>query len=179
MVFSSAVFLFAFFPVYIAVVTLVRNIRACNVLLVIMSLVFYAWGEPVYILLMLFSIFVNYLLALPAEKYRDGDSVKKRAFLSLAIVFNLTALGLFKYAGFLVSTFNTVTGSLIPVLCSLQRSADSASCGNIILHISNHELCDRRISRRLFSSTEYRKIHFVCFILSAAYRGTYCQISRY
>lgn len=115
MVFSSAVFLFAFFPVYIAVVTLVRNIRACNVLLVIMSLVFYAWGEPVYILLMLFSIFVNYLLALPAEKYRDGDSVKKRAFLSLAIVFNLTALGLFKYAGFLVSTFNTVTGSLIPV----------------------------------------------------------------
>ena len=115
MVFSSAVFLFAFFPVYIAVVTLVRNIRACNVLLVIMSLVFYAWGEPVYILLMLFSIFVNYLLALPAEKYRDVDSVKKRAFLSLAIVFNLTALGLFKYAGFLVSTFNTVTGSLIPV----------------------------------------------------------------
>ena len=71
MVFSSAAFLFAFFPVYIVVVALVRNIKACNVLLVVMSLLFYAWGEPVYILLMLLSIFVNYLIALPAEKYRD------------------------------------------------------------------------------------------------------------
>lgn len=115
MVFSSTVFLFAFFPVYIAVVSLIRNIRACNVLLVIMSLFFYAWGEPVYVLLMLLSIFINYLIALPAEKIRYGDSVKKRALLSLSIVFNLTALGLFKYAGFLVTTINSVSGASIPV----------------------------------------------------------------
>ena len=115
MVFSSTVFLFAFFPLYIAVVSLVRNIRACNVLLVIMSLFFYAWGEPVYILLMLFSILINYLIALPAEKYCDNDSIKKRTLLSLSIVFNLTALGLFKYAGFLVSTINSLSGLSIPV----------------------------------------------------------------
>ena len=115
MVFSSAVFLFAFFPVYIAVVALVRNIKACNVLLTVMSLLFYAWGEPVYILLMLFSIVVNYFIALPAEKYRDGDSLPKRTLLSLAVIFNLTALGLFKYAGFLASTFNSVSGASLPV----------------------------------------------------------------
>ena len=115
MVFSSAAFLFAFFPVYIAVVALVRNIRACNVLLVIMSLFFYAWGEPVYILLMLLSILVNYLIALPAERLRDGDSVQKRTLLSLAVIYNLTALGLFKYAGFLVSTVNAVAGMSLPV----------------------------------------------------------------
>ena len=115
MVFSSAAFLFAFFPVYIAVVALVRNIKACNVLLTIMSLLFYAWGEPVYILLMLLSITVNYLIALPAEKYREGDSIKRRTLLSLAVIYNLTALGLFKYAGFLVSTLNSVAGMSLPV----------------------------------------------------------------
>ena len=115
MVFSSAAFLFAFFPVYIAVVALIRNIKACNVLLVIMSLLFYAWGEPVYILLMLLSIFVNYLIALPAEKYKDNDSLKKRTLLSLAVIYNLTALGLFKYAGFLVDTLNSLAGTSLPV----------------------------------------------------------------
>lgn len=115
MVFSSAAFLFAFFPVYIAVVALIRNIKACNVLLVIMSLLFYAWGEPVYILLMLLSIFVNYLIALPAEKYKDNDSLKKCTLLSLAVIYNLTALGLFKYAGFLVDTLNSLAGTSLPV----------------------------------------------------------------
>ena len=114
MVFSSAAFLFAFFPVYIGVVALVRNIKACNVLLIIMSLVFYAWGEPVYILLMLFSILINYLIALPAERYRESDSIQRRTLLALAIVYNLTALGLFKYAGFLTDTFNSIAGTSVP-----------------------------------------------------------------
>ncbi len=115
MVFSSAAFLFAFFPLYIMVVTFVRHIKVCNVLLVIMSLIFYAWGEPVYILLMLFSITVNYFLALPAESLAEGDSIKKRALLSLAIVFDLTMLGLFKYAGFFVSTINSAFSLSVPV----------------------------------------------------------------
>lgn len=115
MVFSSAAFLFAFFPLYIAVVALVRKIKLCNFLLLIMSLVFYAWGEPVYILLMLFSITVNYFIALPAEKYSGSDSVKKRTLLSLSVVFNLTMLGLFKYAGFFVSTVNAIAGTSFSV----------------------------------------------------------------
>ena len=115
MVFSSAAFLFAFFPVYIAVVALIRNIRVCNVFLVILSLLFYAWGEPVYILLMLFSITVNYVIALLSEKCAESERVKKRVLLSLSVIYNLTALGLFKYAGFFVSTLNSLTGSSFPV----------------------------------------------------------------
>ena len=115
MVFSSAAFLFAFFPVYIAVVALVRNTRASNALLVVMSLLFYAWGEPVYILLMLLSITVNYLIALPAEKHRHRDSVRRRALLSLAVIYNLTVLALFKYSGFLVGSFNSIVGTSLPV----------------------------------------------------------------
>lgn len=115
MVFSSVAFLFAFFPVYVAVVALVRHIRICNVLLVVMSLFFYAWGEPVYVLLMLLSITLNYLIALPAEKYVESDCIKKRALISLSVVYNLTMLALFKYAGFIVSSVNAVLGSAIPV----------------------------------------------------------------
>ena len=66
MVFSSAIFLFAFFPFYLLAVSCVRNIRVSNAILLVMSLLFYAWGEPVYLLLMLASMGVNYLLALPA-----------------------------------------------------------------------------------------------------------------
>lgn len=110
MVFSSAAFLFAFFPVYLLIVSCVRNLRINNILLLIMSLIFYAWGEPVYILLMLFSMLMNYLLALPAAKYASNDCIKRRTFLSVAVIFNITVLGLFKYAGFLVSTINSIFG---------------------------------------------------------------------
>lgn len=115
MVFSSAIFLFAFFVVYILIVTFVRNVRVSNILLLIMSMIFYAWGEPIYILLMLFSMLVNYLLALPAGKYVDNDCVKKRTLLALVVVFNLSLLGLFKYAGFLVSTVNSIFGLSLSV----------------------------------------------------------------
>lgn len=115
MVFSSAIFLFAFFPLYLLVVSCVRNVRVSNAILLVMSLVFYAWGEPAYILLMLLSMLVNYLLALPAERCGTRDSLKRRVLLGLDVVFNLTLLGLFKYAGFLVTSVNALFGMAIPV----------------------------------------------------------------
>ena len=115
MVFSSAVFLFAFFPLYILVVSCVRNVKACNIILLIMSLIFYAWGEPAYILLMLFSMLVNYLIALPAESCWNEPGIKRQTLLSLDVIFNLTLLGVFKYAGFAVSSFNALFGAAIPI----------------------------------------------------------------
>lgn len=115
MVFSSAAFLFAFFPIYLLIVLCVRNLRINNILLLIMSLIFYAWGEPFYILLMLFSMLVNYLLALPAAKYANNDCIRRRTFLSIAAIFNITLLGIFKYAGFLMNTINSVCGLGLPV----------------------------------------------------------------
>ncbi len=115
MVFSSAVFLFAFFPLYILVVSLVRNVKVCNIILMVMSLIFYAWGEPLYILLMLFSMLVNYLVALPAESCGNVNSVKRHTLLALDVIFNLTMLGVFKYAGFLVSSVNSIFNAQISV----------------------------------------------------------------
>ena len=65
MVFSSPTFLFLFLPiVFLLSFALRKSIKAGNILLLVMSLLFYAWGEPVYVLLMLFTTFVNYICAL-------------------------------------------------------------------------------------------------------------------
>ncbi len=115
MVFSSAIFLFAFFPLYLLVVSCVGNVRVSNAILLTMSLIFYAWGEPVHILLMLFSMLVNYLIALSAETCRGEHSIRRHTLLALDVIFNLTLLGVFKYAGFAVSSLNALLGTGIPV----------------------------------------------------------------
>ena len=69
MVFSSAVFLFAFLPSVLIIHTLVRNTTVRNILLIVASLLFYAWGEPVYVLLLLASIALNFLLGRFGSRY--------------------------------------------------------------------------------------------------------------
>jgi alginate O-acetyltransferase complex protein AlgI len=99
MVFASPIFLFAFFPAallicYLAGLTKKPDVR--NAALFLFSLLFYAWGEPTYVLVMLASIIVNYLLGLRVQK--------SKALFALAIVFNLGLLGVFKYLDMLIST---------------------------------------------------------------------------
>ncbi len=111
MVFSSLEFLCVFLPIVFILYCIVRNLRARNAILIIASLVFYAYGEPVYILLMLASIVVNYLLALGISKSINH----KKAVLAVAVIANIGALGVFKYAGLLVETVNRIFSSDIPV----------------------------------------------------------------
>ncbi len=117
MVFSSPLFLFYFLPVILLLYYLVprKQIFWKNVVLLIGSLFFYAWGEPVYVLLMLFSIVMDYGLGLwlEHEKTRGGHPGR---VLALAVVLNLLLLGFFKYANFLIGTINGVTGLAIPLL---------------------------------------------------------------
>ena len=103
MVFSSITFLFVFLPVAIVSYYLLPE-RFWNIALLVFSLIFYAWGEPVYILLMLFSITINYLMGLAIE---DQPEKAKSTFL-YTVVLNLFILGFFKYSGFLVDTFNGI-----------------------------------------------------------------------
>lgn len=72
MVFSSSVFLFAFFPLFLAIYFVVPHRTAKNIILLIFSLLFYAWGEPVYVFLMIGSILVNWAFALVLEKLGGG-----------------------------------------------------------------------------------------------------------
>ena len=110
MVFSSLNFLFIFLPVTLAVYLLVP-FRAKNVVLLIASIIFYAWGEPVYVILMLLNIAFNYVTGLRFETARAGKERKK--VLVLGITVNLLLLGFFKYSGFLVSTFDHIFGTQI------------------------------------------------------------------
>lgn len=104
MVFSSNVFLFFFLPGTLLLYYLCPR-RFRNLLLLAVSLVFYSWGEPVYLFLMLFTILLNYLSArrIARAKAAGGDG---KGALRLSLVLNLGLLGFFKYAGFLVQTLN-------------------------------------------------------------------------
>lgn len=107
MVFSSAVFLFAFLPVTVGIYY-ISNARVRNYWLLLTSLFFYAWGEPRYIVLMLCSIVVNYFFGLSIEKVRRRKKFLGRVLLWAAVIFNIGLLGYYKYAGFLVQNLNRV-----------------------------------------------------------------------
>ncbi len=108
MVFSSAVFLFIFLPVVILLHTAVHNIKMRNGLLIVTSLVFYAYGEPVYVLMLIGSVAVNYLFGRILNAHRN------RFILALAVTADLAILVVFKYTGFIIECFNTVFGTAVP-----------------------------------------------------------------
>lgn len=119
MVFSSAAFLFVFLPVVIGLYYLPvfrkndrKNFRYKNLILCLSSLLFYAWGEPVYILLMILSIVFNYFIGIDIEE-NVLDEKKKKFALLLGIGFNIFALGFFKYSGFVVNSVNGLLGTSI------------------------------------------------------------------
>ena len=113
MVFSSVLFLFRFLPIFMICYFLVPR-KMKNLVLFLGSLVFYAWGEPVYIFLMLFSTISDYVWGRLIEEYRGKDH--SRIFLLCSIGINLFILGFFKYADFLMQTVNAVFGTSIPFL---------------------------------------------------------------
>lgn len=113
MVFSSAVFLFVFFPITILLYYIPSfknrklDIKKKNLILCLASLLFYAWGEPVYIVLMLISIFFNYNLGIDIDYNKDNKTKKKTLFI-IGVVFNLFLLGFFKYWGFILDNINNI-----------------------------------------------------------------------
>ena len=113
MVFSSIVFLFRFLPLFFLLYYLVPE-RMKNLILFLGSLIFYAWGEPVYVLLMLFSTVVDYVHGRLLERLR-GKRGAKLVLLS-SVVINLGVLCFFKYADFLIGSVNAVLGTKVPLL---------------------------------------------------------------
>ena len=111
MVFSSLEFLFLFLPL-VALLYFLCPGKARNGLLLFASLLFYAWGEPVYVLVMLVSIAMNYVFGLLVHK--NGGRGKKTA-LAFGVALNLLMLGVFKYTNFLMSNLRAVTGLELPM----------------------------------------------------------------
>ena len=115
MVFSSLVFLFLFLPIVLALYYLTPK-RFRNVTLFAVDLVFYAWGEPVFVILMMVSIIINYIAGILLGKFRERKALSKWILIADVAV-NLGLLGFFKYAGFIGETLNVVLPFLnLPVI---------------------------------------------------------------
>ena len=106
MLFSSIVFLFTFLPAVMLLYYLLL-VRFRNVILLLASLVFYAWGEPVYLFLMLLSILFNYFSGLDIARNLQDKRAAKRS-LVFNLIINLAVLGFFKYEGFVLDTLNGI-----------------------------------------------------------------------
>ena len=112
MLFSSITFLFLFLPIVMAVYYIVPG-RGKNIVLLIASLFFYAWGEPVYVVLMILSILFNYFCGRDIQANGE-DAGKAKLSLAFAVTVNILILGFFKYYGFILDTVNSLLPSDIP-----------------------------------------------------------------
>lgn len=114
MVFSSLVFLFAYLPITLLAYYLVPR-QGRNIFLFIINLIFYGWGEPMLVLLMVFNIFFNYIGGFLVDKYRQ-DKKKKKLFLTLTCALDIGILAVFKYTGMITETLNMLPFLNIPEL---------------------------------------------------------------
>lgn len=112
MIFSSLIFLYLFLPICLISYAAATGLRHKNIILVIFSLIFYAWGEPVRILCLLLSAAVNYICGIGAGQ---GTQRSRKIFLGISLVFNIGMIGVFKYSGFLMENINALFHSSFPV----------------------------------------------------------------
>lgn len=113
MVFSGLTFLLLFLPAVLLVYFIVPK-RFKNAVLFLFSLLFYAWGEPVYVVLMLFSTVLDFSCGKVVDRYRGTPKAKIGLLVSVFV--NLGLLCLFKYTDFFITTINSITGTAIPLL---------------------------------------------------------------
>ncbi len=108
MVFSSIPFLYVYLPVVLFFYYLFPKKRK-NIVLMASGFLFYAWGEPVYVFLMLFSTLLDYTAGRVMERYKENPKIRKAALLTSVIV-NLSLLAVFKYSSFLIENVNALLG---------------------------------------------------------------------
>ena len=108
MVFSESVFMFMFLPVTLLVYYLVP-FRFKNAVLFFSGLIFYSWGEPIYVLIMILSTLIDYLAGRIMSRFDNKPHIRKIALL-VSVIMNLSLLGVFKYSGFFIETLNSTFG---------------------------------------------------------------------
>ena len=108
MVFSEPVFMFMFLPVSL-LIYYAAPFRFKNAVLFLTGLLFYSWGEPFYVLIMILSTLIDYSAGRIIDRFQDKPSIKKAALI-VSVVMNLSLLGIFKYSGFFVESVNSVFG---------------------------------------------------------------------
>lgn len=107
MLFSSTTFIFMFLTLLLILYFPIKNIKYRNIILLIFSLIFYSWGEPKYIFLMLLTVLIAYMFGLLIDKYRN-DKKKSKLFLVISVILILLNLFIFKYLDFSIGIINSV-----------------------------------------------------------------------
>lgn len=107
MLFSSTTFIFIFLTLLLILYFPIKNIKYRNIILLIFSLIFYSWGEPKYIFLMLITVLIAYIFGLLIDKYRF-EKRKSKLFLIISVVLILLNLFIFKYLDFSIGIFNSI-----------------------------------------------------------------------
>ena len=105
MVFSSLTFLLLFLPILLMIYFSIKSIKVKNIILLIFSLIFYAWGEPIYVILMIISIMITYISGIKIYKYKS-ETNKARIIFIIAVALLLSFLLFFKYCNFILSNLN-------------------------------------------------------------------------
>lgn len=109
MLFSSVTFIIGFLPIVLGIyyILLRKTKKTKNIFLLLTSLLFYAWGEPYFVFIMILSIFANWCLGLLIDKYKE-NKLKSKIILVVMFIFNLLILGIFKYLNFFVENINNL-----------------------------------------------------------------------
>ena len=113
MIFSSLIFTYAFLPLCLILYGLIKPIKGKNAVLIILSLFFYAWGEPVRVGLLILSAVVNYFVGIGIGKIKNEKGQK--AVLAAGLVFNIGMIAVIKYSGFIMTNVNSLFNSSLPV----------------------------------------------------------------
>jgi len=113
MVFADLFFICFFLPLCLICYFFARSVKAKNIVLIVFSLIFYAWGEPLWVILLLFSAAFNWFMGLMAGRHRE--QLPGKLIVAAALVVDIGLLFTFKYTGFFVETINGVFGASIPV----------------------------------------------------------------
>ncbi|GAA0114942.1 MBOAT family O-acyltransferase [Clostridium senegalense] len=113
MVFSNTLFIYLFLPLNLLIYFLVKDIKAKNITLLVFSLIFYSWGEPKWIILLLFTSIINYYAGIFIEKNKDTKKSKK--WLIYSIIINLCSLLIFKYTAFIFENINELFNLAIKI----------------------------------------------------------------
>ena len=113
MIFSSITFLFYFLPISL-IVYYISPLKLKNFILLLFSLIFYAWGEPKYIFLMLFSSMLDYIIARVIDKYRG--KIQSKIALCCSVIVNLSLLFFFKYTNFFIGVSNDIFKTSFDIL---------------------------------------------------------------
>ena len=157
MVFSSLIFLYGFFSVSLLAYCLCRSQKAQNVVLLVFSLIFYAWGEPRYVLLLMFMAFASWGCALQVDKAETRK--KKRFWVILASVVDIGLIGYFKYAGLICGIFGEVPEFVKNILLPIGISFYTFQ---LLTYVVDVYRSDARVQRSYWNVLLYAALFHQC-----------------